>query len=416
MSDIQEGSKQALASSQSAEAGLEGLREIVQLTRADARYAAYHEHLLDRVMRSVAGEDGVSALLDSCQRTLLGDQGPGSPGYQVNRVSCGGCTTPLPYHLLLRHLHARLLVPGVPKKDLEEQYCRLAAVATHQFPAIPWVPVALALAQDCAMRAQDGEARRPSKAAARERILAGLSLGDLGTAGFLGAWETLARLHVQQGNWQAAMAAAKKGLRHLTAAGQDPLDAALLGNAFGHVTGRLRLLMGRALLELGQRDDAERNFNSVAGGHMGSHDAEAEPVDRAAAQAGLACLLWQKGSTDEAVQLLREASTWDAASPLIAADLGWRLFSTSHFQEARQCLEDAVQRVQHGEGGTTDYDLARVRLWLGRVYWGLRDRSKTPEDRLGGPRRGKRSLRRHHTRPHGLGPLLLAGCGNCGWA
>jgi hypothetical protein len=98
--------------------------------------------------------------------------------------------------------------------------------------------------------------------------LQGLAHVDLGTAGFPGAWETLARLQAQQGDWQVATATAKKGLRNVTAAGQNPMDAAILGNACAHVVRRLRLVMGQALLELGQGNEAEPIFRRVLGTAM----------------------------------------------------------------------------------------------------------------------------------------------------
>lgn len=60
-------------------------------------------------------------------------------------------------------------------------------------------------------------------------------------------------------------------------------------------------------------------------------------------------------------------------------------------QEAKLYLEHAVERAARGEGGTTDYDLARLKLRLGRVYWGLRDqggpqRSHEEGDEGGSPR------------------------------
>jgi hypothetical protein len=52
-------------------------------------------------------------------------------------------------------------------------------------------------------------------------------------------------------------------------------------------------------------------------------------------------------------------------------------------QEAKGYLQDAVHRVQHGEGGTSDYDLARMQLWLGRIFWALRGQVETPSGNQG---------------------------------
>lgn len=98
-------------------------------------------------------------------------------------------------------------------------------------------------------------------------MLQGLRRGDLGTAGLLGAWEGLAQLEAQQGNWRAALAAAKKGLGTAAAAGQGISDAALLGNAPRHVARQLRLVMGLSLRELGQEADAVPLLSAIAGGN-----------------------------------------------------------------------------------------------------------------------------------------------------
>lgn len=61
-------------------------------------------------------------------------------------------------------------VPSEDKETLRAAFCRLAAAVAHQFPTVPWVPVALALALYRRETALDSLKQKPSSAGDRERF------------------------------------------------------------------------------------------------------------------------------------------------------------------------------------------------------------------------------------------------------
>lgn len=64
--------------------------------------------------------------------------------------------------------------PALPleeKENVRDEFDKLAATVSHQFPTVPWVPAALALALYRREKALDSLKQKPSSAGDRERFL-----------------------------------------------------------------------------------------------------------------------------------------------------------------------------------------------------------------------------------------------------
>ncbi|KAL0054928.1 hypothetical protein WJX82_004665 [Trebouxia sp. C0006] len=373
------------ADEQDAEEGLaDTLKEIVKRTVPSPLYAKYHEQHLQRFLsrlgaytpRSALRQDKRAEALKECS---MGQQTP-SP-QQLNWYrgdSIRGVDREFIYKVMreqeedaaaAQHVAAALEKKKVQGLSKAEEFGRRLA---HQFPWSPSASVALGLAL---RRCYLGQVGAPSLAAHRKQIIKNLKHGIERGANSAAGWKALAELQYQNRQFQDAYDTAVNGLEWSVKrrrAGHEQLTSFALA---------LRLVVAQCLRRLQRLDEAEYNFQVLAGWTTEGDSAFNElsgssPLSiRQQALRGIAKVALERGNKKEArhqyERILGKAliGRGPPAAHWAHSEYAWLLFEDGNLELAKQQLETALRSAQRESMLITDSELAEVHYKLGRICW-----------------------------------------------
>lgn len=269
-----------------------------------------------------------------------------------------------------QHVEAELkkkkAVHGLSKA--EEFGRRLA----HQFPWSPAASVAVGLAL---RRRYQGHSRAPSSADHRKQIIKNLKHGIERGANSAAGWKALSELEYQSRQFQEAYDTAVNGLEWSVKrrrAGHEQLTSFALS---------LRLVVAQCLRRLQRLDEAEYNFQVLAGWTTEGDSAFNElsgssPLSiRQQALRGIAKVALERGNKAEArhqyERILGKAliGRGPPAAHWAHSEYAWLLFEDGNLELAKQQLETALRSAQRESMLITDSELAEVHYKLARICW-----------------------------------------------
>ena len=254
----------------------------------------------------------------------------------------------------------------------------------HQFPCNPTAKTLLVMMM---------RRRQYSRSQADRLVLEGLleeAMGDAGGEGdeqsphhidCASGFRALAELHYENRHYAKARDVSLRGLAWLQERrerGHESLSQVGLG---------LRLMLAKSLRRLGNLDEAEAQFQALAGwvseGEIGFGELCGSLPTSIHQQSlrGIALVAVERGDLDAAMsqyeRILGKASLGRAKAEHWAhADYGWLLYRrgdpvTSDLEQARVHLEKAIEVAEEEGGCATDSQIAEHRYRLGEVYWKL---------------------------------------------
>ncbi len=196
-------------------------------------------------------------------------------------------------------------------------------------------------------------------------------------------FRALAELHYENRHYAKAHNVSLRGLEWLQERrdrGHESLSQVGLG---------LRLVLAKSLRRLGRLDEAEEQFQALAGwvseGEIGFGELCGSLPTSIHQQSlrGIALVAVERGDTDAAMsqyeRILGKASLGRAKAEHWAhADYGWLLYQRGgggggggDLEQARVHLEKAIEVAEEDGGNATDSQIAEHRYRLGEVYWKL---------------------------------------------
>lgn len=192
-------------------------------------------------------------------------------------------------------------------------------------------------------------------------------------------FRALAELHYENRHYAKAHAVSLRGLAWLQERrerGHESLSQVGLG---------LRLVLAKSLRRLGNLDEAEAQFQALAGwvseGEIGFGELCGSLPTSIHQQSlrGIALVAVERGDIDAAMsqyeRILGKASLGRAKAEHWAhADYGWLLYqrgdaATNDLEQARIHLEKAIEVAEEEGSSATDSQIAEHRYRLGEVYW-----------------------------------------------
>lgn len=268
-----------------------------------------------------------------------------------------------------QHVAAALEKKKVQGLSKAEEFGRRLA---HQFPWSPSASVALGLAL---RRRYLGQVGAPSLAAHRKQIIKNLKHGTERGANSAAGWKALAELQYQNRQFQDAYDTAVNGLEWSVKrrrAGHEQLTSFALA---------LRLVVAQCLRRLQRLDEAEYNFQVLAGWTTEGDSAFNElsgssPLSiRQQALRGIAKVALERGNKKEArhqyERILGKAliGRGPPAAHWAHSEYAWLLFEDGNLELAKQQLETALRSAQRESMLITASELAEVHYKLGRICW-----------------------------------------------
>lgn len=207
-------------------------------------------------------------------------------------------------------------------------------------------------------------------------------------------FRALAELHYENRHYAKAHDASLRGLAWLQERrerGHESLSQVGLG---------LRLMLAKSLRRLGKLDEAEAQFQALAGwvseGEIGFGELCGSLPTSIHQQSlrGIALVAVERGDIDAAMsqyeRILGKASLGRAKAEHWAhADYGWLLYqrgdaATNDLEQARIHLEKAIEVAEEDGSNATDSQIAEHRYRLGEVYWKLCGGARSSDGERGG--------------------------------
>ena len=262
----------------------------------------------------------------------------------------------------------------------------------HQFPCNPTAKTLLVM-----MMRRRQYSRSQADRLALEAMLEDAMREDA-TIDCASGFRALAELHYENRHYSKAHAVSLRGLTWLQERrdrGHESLSQVGLG---------LRLVLAKSLRRLGKLDEAEAQFQALAGwvseGEIGFGElcGSAPTSIHQQSLRGIALVAVERGDVDAAMsqyeRILGKASLGRAKAEHWAhADYGWLLYQRcqsgasadsgtdgeSDLDQARVHLEKAIEVAEEESSSATDSQIAEHHYRLGEVYWRLWKLGASPE-------------------------------------